>query len=618
MPALLSATDGLLKGLILKLDTGNAWVIGRDPDQADFVLEDTTASRRHAEITHSTEGYYLKNLSKTNPILINDEEISGSIQLKEQDKIVIGQTTFVFSETPINPKEQLNKESNEDQFDDIFSDLTEPEPSDEKILQDEPFKENDEEKKSLEMESDTPSIYDTIFEESEEEIPFHLIADTPLILKVISGPNVGAEIGIEKGKTYIIGKDPNSCEIVFQDLSVSRNHARLIVQEDKTFFIEDLESKNGTRVNGITIDTSKQVTPQDLISCGTTTFVILDKEAAQETIYSPSFAHLEEDLEEEIKDDVEEDKKELPEDWKEKIIPTKYLVAVGSFALIILIMFVSFFSLFKTQQIKETKTNQTQRITDALSKYSDVQFSFNPLTGRLFLTGHVLTFIDQEELLYNLHSLSFIAGIENNLIIDELVWKNANDVLTENAQWEGINIYATQAGKFTITGYLQTLDQKDQLDDFLNTNFPYLDMLDNRVYVDQTLNLEIAAKLQSSGFSGIQFQQTNGSVFLSGYFDEKKKSSFEKLIKNLEDTLGIRSVQNIAIASSEDAARIDLTNNYQVTGFAKYDSKNYSVVINGKILTLGDNIDNMNITKITNDTILLEKDGLKYKINYNL
>jgi hypothetical protein len=41
-------------------------------------------------------------------------------------------------------------------------------------------------------------------------------------------------------------------------------------------------------------------------------------------------------------------------------------------------------------------------------------------------------------------------------------------------------------------------------------------------------------------------------------------------------------------------------------------------VINGKILSLGDNLDGMVITAISPTAVLLEKDGLKFKINYNL
>ena len=87
---------------------------------------------------------------------------------------------------------------------------------------------------------------------------------------MIAGPNAGAEIGIEKGRTYTLGKDPNSSDIVFQDLSVSRNHARLTVSADGIIEIEDLGSKNGTAVNGTVLAEKRVVTPQDLIALGTT------------------------------------------------------------------------------------------------------------------------------------------------------------------------------------------------------------------------------------------------------------------------------------------------------------------------------------------------------------
>ena len=60
-----------------------------------------------------------------------------------------------------------------------------------------------------------------------------------------------------------------------------------------------------------------------------------------------------------------------------------------------------------------------------------------------------------------------------------------------------------------------------------------------------------------------------------------------------------------------------------MTGSSLFDGRPYSVVLNsqtfnGKIFTLGDTIDGMKTTSIEPDTILLEKDGLKYKINYTL
>jgi hypothetical protein len=47
-----------------------------------------------------------------------------------------------------------------------------------------------------------------------------------------------------------------------------------------------------------------------------------------------------------------------------------------------------------------------------------------------------------------------------------------------------------------------------------------------------------------------------------------------------------------------------------------YDKHGYSVVVNGKIYMLGNFVDGMKITSIETNSILLEKDGLNYKIDY--
>jgi hypothetical protein len=75
-------------------------------------------------------------------------------------------------------------------------------------------------------------------------------------------------------------------------------------------------------------------------------------------------------------------------------------------------------------------------------------------------------------------------------------------------------------------------------------------------------------------------------------------------------------MKNFAIASSAESSMVDLSQSYQVTGFSLHDRKSYSVVVNGRIITLGDHLDGMTISQILPSTILLEKDGLKYKIDY--
>jgi type III secretion system YscD/HrpQ family protein len=635
MPAHLIAEEGPHRGLILDLEVGDEWTIGRDPDTCDLTIEDGTVSRKHARLTKAADGIYLKNLSKVNPTLVNDEEKTEPVRLKEGDRIQVGNTVFLYSEEAIPdlyseeaipdigikpPKKGKKKKTAA--YDDIFGDL---EPAEAEPSPPAPTKPPVEEDEALKLPPAPPkpemTAYDTIFEDTggEEEIPFNLISEAPLMLKVIAGPNAGAEIGIEKGKIYTLGKDPHSCDIVFQDLSVSRTHARLEVSADGVIEIEDLGSKNGIAVNGGLITQKKVVLPQDLVSLGTTVFMVIDRDAPQETIYSPVASSHEtfdtqESKEEEPKPEIEivEEKR----DWKKEPIPTKYLIIGGSAAAIFLIMFLSFFSLFKSTGLEVAQKEPVSEIKEALAKFTDVQFSYNPGSGKLFLVGHVLTPVDYQELKYRLGQIQFITSIQDNVIIDEGVWKMMNDVINDTAAWRGVSIHSPTAGKFVVTGYVPSLEDAAKLNEYLTANFPYLDRLENNVVIEQSLNTQLQSIIAAQNLGAVTFQLSNGNVVLSGLYNEKMDEEFKKLLKEINGIKGITSVKNFAVATHASRAGIDLSQQYQVTGTSIYDGRGYSAVINGRIYTLGDQIDGLKITSIETSTILLEKDGLKYKIDY--
>lgn len=580
----LIAEDGPHKGLVLNLEDGDEWIIGRDPDAAVFVLEDSTVSRKHARLTKKPDGIFLKNLSRVNPTLVNDEEHSEQLMLKDGDRIQIGNTTFIYKQ---------GEEEHKTPYDNIFGDLEMP--------------------KEPEPPSNAESVYDTIFEEGPPvEAPFHLAAETPLILKVIAGPNAGAEIGVEKGKSYVMGKDPNSSDIVFNDMSVSRNHARLSVSSDGEMEIEDLGSKNGTVVNGTVIDARRMITPQDLVALGTTVFMIIDREAPQETIYSSAMSTFETGKEATAEMAVS---KEESKDWKKEPVPSKYLIIAGSFAAIFLIAFLSFFSLFKPEGMEVAHKEHVSEIKDALDKFNDVQFSYNPGSGKLFLSGHVLTQVDYQEMQYRISQIPFIVSTEDNVVVDEGVWRSMNDVISQNEGWKGVSIYSPAAGKFVVNGYVTAPQQATALTEYLTVNFPYLDRLQNKVVIEQVLDTELQGLIAAESFGAVAVQLANGEVILTGRYSDEKKHEYERLLKKINGLNGVRSVKDFAVATHPSMARIDLTANYLVTGSTMVDHHGYNVVINGKIYAVGDHVDGMSITQINASAILLEKDGLKYKID---
>ena len=90
MSAKFVAEEGILKGVTLPLEGGTEWVLGRDPDESQIILEDPSVSRKHLVLRISPEGIVAENLSETSPIFINDEQISEPRLLNNGDSVKIG------------------------------------------------------------------------------------------------------------------------------------------------------------------------------------------------------------------------------------------------------------------------------------------------------------------------------------------------------------------------------------------------------------------------------------------------------------------------------------------------------------------------------------------------
>ena len=95
-------------------------------------------------------------------------------------------------------------------------------------------------------------------------------------LLVIAGPSKDATIVLPDGEATI-GRDPaNAVAIV--DPSVSRNHCLLRPEEDGRFLIRDLDSRNGTLVNGLPVK-EQLLRHGDEIATGDSAFLFLVEES---------------------------------------------------------------------------------------------------------------------------------------------------------------------------------------------------------------------------------------------------------------------------------------------------------------------------------------------------
>lgn len=634
--------EGTLKGTVLSLEDADSWVIGRDPQECKFVLEDPSTSRKHLLCYKTQEGIVVENLSHTNPALVNEEEISTPRLLQQGDTVKIGNELFRFyqdtdahimedagdntsksveeSPKPMAPKEELNMEELKEEH------------AGQSLIEDETG------------ETAGEAAHDSIFEEEKEgekpqiaEINFGLTETGRWLLKVIGGSNSGAEFYMQSPQSYIIGTDPLTCDIVFHDTSVSRQHGRITVNADETLSIEDLNSRNGILVNGERIKEKQILQPSIVVAMGTTSFVVYDREGEMQTIISPLLPSIVKVLQKEettaesgstapggapqdanalAAASVGPSQAELDEKKQKKV---SHFILLAILSAILIVTGIGTTTLFREQPVKAlVQENTTEQIKQVLSPFPAIQFSFNKGTGSLLLIGHVNAASEKTELLYNLKSLKFIKYIDDSgIIIDEYVRTEMNQILNKNPAWRGISIHSPAAGQFVITGYLETRKQAEQLSDYLSVNFPYVDLLKQNIIVEEDIINRINVAIQEEGLREVKVQMTNGELSFTGAIPSDKIQALDKILTFSKDITGVRAVKNFVSSLATESGVINVSDRYEVTGLSNLGENKYTVVVNGKFLSEGDVLDGMRITKIRPGVILLEQGHSQYRIDFH-
>ena len=183
--------------------------IGRSADN-DLLLDfDFQVSGRHAQIFKEGDRFFIEDLKSTNHTYINEAQITTRTELKDGDKIEIGNSIITFL---------IAKQSDET--------------------------------------------------EEAEHIP--LMPDPvlpPLAELIFTEPDVG-EVYFPLDKDMIkIGRSSRCDLVLSHDPEISGKHAR-ITREDGRFFIEDLKSTNHTFVNRVKIVFKTELKDKDKIKMG--------------------------------------------------------------------------------------------------------------------------------------------------------------------------------------------------------------------------------------------------------------------------------------------------------------------------------------------------------------
>ncbi|MBX7232581.1 MAG: FHA domain-containing protein, partial [Bdellovibrionales bacterium] len=106
-PFLKISSEQNLQEETIKLE-GQLWVAGRDP-HCEIPLADHRASRRHFEISHTEEGFFITDLNSANGTLLNEEPITPneSWQLTSGDVIQVSKVKLIFEVRDLSYSNQL-------------------------------------------------------------------------------------------------------------------------------------------------------------------------------------------------------------------------------------------------------------------------------------------------------------------------------------------------------------------------------------------------------------------------------------------------------------------------------------------------------------------------------
>jgi pSer/pThr/pTyr-binding forkhead associated (FHA) protein len=190
--------------------------LGRANDN-DIVLNDPKVSRSHALIEWNGSGFVLRDLNSANGTYVNTTRLAGATRLlRDGDEIALSQQVLTYE-----------------------------------IVR-----------------AEQPGISG----DSAPVGPFSVESHAPCLV-VTAGPDTGRAYPLW-GETITIGRESRDAtwEIRLTDRSVSRPHARLELGEEG-YMLVDLESANGTQVNGKLLKEPLQVRNGDVIAVGETQLV---------------------------------------------------------------------------------------------------------------------------------------------------------------------------------------------------------------------------------------------------------------------------------------------------------------------------------------------------------
>lgn len=269
--------NGRLQGQRLGLKRAIV-TIGRG-EENDIWLDDEMASRHHAELAWDKNVIYITDCDSLNGVLLNGRRISGSTLLEPGELIEIGSHRFIFELA------QQQSTANSNQSDPLInhkwrsslerltgaSDLPAT-----RLLEDGPAQNV--------PASVLVSPEESMIREWQETAQVNTVGPPPQPTEpggafLIRDGEFAGKLFLLDRPVITVGRGPE-CEVVLNDISVSRRHTQFLRQASGDY-AQDLTSRNGTTVNNEPLTLPRLLVPGDIICVGTISLEYISLEVAR-------------------------------------------------------------------------------------------------------------------------------------------------------------------------------------------------------------------------------------------------------------------------------------------------------------------------------------------------
>lgn len=238
--------------------------IGRD-EECDIWIDDELASRHHAELSWSNEQTCLTDCDSLNGVMLNGTLIHGTVPIQNDDCIEIGSHRFLFQ---MADPATLPSELSDPLAHHRWQSATEQFAEEAQL----PFTTLD----GPSTTSETPAASQTLLPVSDNQIVWQetaQIEQTPppqlpfpgSFLVVLDSPLAGQHFPLDKA-IVTVGRG-SECDLIINDPSISRRHVQFLRQASGDY-VQDLTSRNGTRVNEELLSYPRLLQTGDIIEVG--------------------------------------------------------------------------------------------------------------------------------------------------------------------------------------------------------------------------------------------------------------------------------------------------------------------------------------------------------------